>query len=87
MRTRPADARVVEATLRDECRSGCDGPSRVIDEIRDLNPTADAAFLSEFAADELETYLRRLRMAVEAPKSLPWVRRNDVWPVAMRDCA
>lgn len=61
--------------------------SRTIDEIRALNPSAEVAFLVGFTAAELEDYRRRLLLAVDAPKSLPWVRRNDVWPVVMRECA
>jgi len=61
--------------------------SRLIVEILELNPSADAGFLGAFPPVELELYRRRLRLAAEAPKSLPWVRRNDVWPVAMRESA
>lgn len=61
--------------------------SRLIDEIRELNPSADAGFLAAFSATELEDYRRRLELASDAPKSLPWIRRNDVWPVAVRECA
>ena len=61
--------------------------SRLIEEILELNPSADAGFLGAFPAAELELYRRRLQLVTEAPKSLPWVRRNDVWPVAMRESA
>lgn len=60
---------------------------RLIAEIRDINPSADAAWLASFSESELRDYLDHLMVALEQPARARWVRRGDAPAISMRECA
>lgn len=58
----------------------------VVDRILALNPTADTAFLGQFAAKALETYLAHLEAAqVPRGRMARWVRPGDSPAICWRE--
>lgn len=50
---------------------------QLIDQIRELNPTAEPTFLAQFEETDLEQYLNRLQGSVEKRLRIAtWTRRN-----------
>jgi hypothetical protein len=60
---------------------------RLIDEIRELNPTASSNWLMEFDATALREYLERLRAVQEPATPVCFTRRADEEPIHYRECA
>ncbi len=60
---------------------------RLIDEIRELNPTASSDWLMEFEASALREYLERLRAVQEPAAPVCLTRRADEEPIHYRECA
>jgi len=60
---------------------------RLIDEIRELNPTAPNEWLMEFDAHALREYLERLRAVQEPASPVCFTRRADEEPIHYRECA
>jgi hypothetical protein len=60
---------------------------RLIAEIRDINPSAEAAWLATFSEADLRDYLAHLMVTLEQPSRARWVRRADSPAVSMRECA
>ena len=61
--------------------------NRIIDEIRELNPSAEHQWLESFSIQELEHYRDHLRITLEPASSARWIRRSDLAPVTMRESA
>ncbi|MBI1303286.1 MAG: hypothetical protein GC172_05810 [Phycisphaera sp.] len=60
---------------------------RLIDEIRELNPSAPSEWLMEFDATALREYLERLRAVQEPAAPVCFTRRPDEEPIHYRECA
>jgi hypothetical protein len=61
--------------------------NRIIDEINALNPSADRTWLESFKVEELADYLDHLKIVLEPASKARWVRRGNLAPIAMRECA
>ncbi len=60
---------------------------RLIDEIRELNPSAPGEWLMEFDPRALREYLERLRAVQESAVPVCFTRRADEEPIHYRECA
>jgi hypothetical protein len=59
----------------------------LIAEILELNPSAEHGWLEMFACEDLAHYLEHLQFAHENARNVRWTRRDDMAPIAMRECA
>ncbi len=61
--------------------------SQLIDAIRDLNSSADRAWLGLFTRDELERYLQHLQHAQQPRGESPWQRTSETQAIMVRHAA
>ena len=61
--------------------------NRIIDDICEVNPSAQRGWLDMFSLDELEHYRAHLLTTLEPPSTTRWVRLGDLSAMAMRECA
>ncbi len=61
--------------------------NRIIDAIRELNPTAAAEWLATFTMDELREYHDRLMSLMDATAGARWLRRGDTAAIYVREAA
>ncbi len=59
---------------------------RIIENIRDLNPSVSAAWLARFSELELAHYLDHLRV-LSLPRGSSWERRDDLPAISAYEAA
>ncbi len=60
---------------------------RLIDAIREINPTAAAEWLESFSAGELRDYYERLMALMDPARGSRWLRRGEAAAIFMREVA
>ena len=60
---------------------------RLIDAIREINPTAAAEWLESFSAGELRDYYERLMALVDPVPGSRWLRRGESAAIFIREVA
>ena len=60
--------------------------ARLIEEIRDVNPSVSVEWLSRFSVPELSHYLAHLRV-MSLPRGRSWERRDDLPAISAYEAA